>query len=149
MEWMEPRNARKTSRLQLHTDRHRRTDTRPWSILWPDGDLTAQQLLAVWCFTLRITFHFQTPQPIRGRQGRQWQRDATLALLILRHAAPPNRHYQAYPTNTPLASLKTQPVSLTILKDVCILNHSVKKGNSYLQVCKPNPYTLRAHITHC
>lgn len=107
------------------TDRHRRTDTRPWSILWPDGDLTAQQLLTVWCFTLRITFHFQTPQPIRGRQGRQWQRDATLALLILHHAAPPNRHHRAYPSNTPLASHKTHPLprqsfKMCVFKPLCI-----------------------------
>lgn len=63
------RDRLKTTRACSHKCTQRHRHRRPWSILWPVGDLTAQQLLAVWCFTLRITFHFQTIQPIEERQS--------------------------------------------------------------------------------
>lgn len=117
------------------------THTRPWSILWPDGDLTAQQLLAVWCFTLRITFHFQTPQPIRGKQGRQWQRDATLALLILRPATkqtlPSMSHKHAPGLH------QNSPPAWTNLQGGCIW-HSVGKKTTTLFITA----NISKHCTH-
>lgn len=77
-----------------HTYRNTYTHRRPWSILWPLGDLTAQQLLAVWCFTLRIAFHFQTPQPI----GEKQRDGGRLLFLFLPFAiVPPTRHRKEHP----------------------------------------------------
>ncbi len=103
--------VRSCAQPQKHTHRH--TDRRPWSILWPVGDLTAQQLLAVWCFTLRITFHFQTLQPIGERQkGRD--RGRLFILFLPFDIAPQTRHYQEHPRNMSI---------LTSVSVLCLNTH--------------------------
>lgn len=106
--------------MHTHTDKH---TGGPWSILWPVGDLTAQQLLAVWCFTLRITFHFQTLHPIGERQ-----KDSDRGRLFF------------------LATDQTRPSTASQHVYHHITSHTHTYINHSVNVLYLNLYTVTSHI---